>query len=93
LPEVIVKAIKTFTVIDRMSAGPSISWDLIVVIPLSVFVHDEVNTLYGVEARANFFKCGEKTKQPHYLAWNNIETPEPDFHQPEWFGKLNFLQP
>ena len=93
LSPVIIKAIKTFTVIDRMTAGPSISWDLIVVIPLSVFVHDHIKSLQGVEARANFFKCGEKTQQPHYLSWNNIETPEPDFHQPGFFGKLRFLRP
>lgn len=40
--------------------------------------------------RGNFYKCGDKTAQPHYAVWNNIETPQPDYHRPEFFGKLIF---
>jgi hypothetical protein len=38
--------------------------------------------------RANFYKCGDETEVPHYLAWNRVEWPEPDFHRPEYFGKI-----
>jgi Carbohydrate-binding family 9 len=28
--------------------------------------------------------------EPHFVAWSNIETPKPDFHRPDFFGKLVF---
>ena len=40
--------------------------------------------------KANVYKCGDKTEQPHYLAWNHIEAPAPDFHRPECFGEMIF---
>ncbi len=39
---------------------------------------------------ANFYKCGDKTGHPHFLSWSPITTPEPDFHRPEFFGKIIF---
>lgn len=42
----------------------------------------------GYRFRGNFYKCGDKTEQPHYGMWNNIESEEPDFHRPEYFGEL-----
>jgi len=42
--------------------------------------------------RANFYKCGDKTAVPHFLSWNPVEVPAPDFHRPEFFGEL-ILQP
>ncbi len=41
-----------------------------------------------VEARGNFYKCASATSQPHYLSWAPIDSPEPDFHRPEYFGKI-----
>lgn len=62
------------------------SWNLLVVIPLDLIgVHYEGKP---VEMRGNFYKCASATSQPHYLSWNPIDTPEPDFHRPEFFGKL-----
>jgi len=40
--------------------------------------------------RANLFRCvgvGEE----RYLAWQPTETPEPNFHVPEAFGRLEFI--
>ena len=37
---------------------------------------------------ANFYKCGDETEYPHFGAWKKVETPEPDFHRPEYFGEL-----
>ena len=42
----------------------------------------------GKVMKGNFQKCGDMTKFPHYGSWNRIETPEPDFHRPEYFGDL-----
>lgn len=39
---------------------------------------------------ANFYKCADKSGHPHFLSWNPIGTLQPDFHRPEYFGKLEF---
>ena len=41
-----------------------------------------------IEVLTNFFKCGDETVFPHYGVWKKIDVPEPDFHRPEYFGKL-----
>jgi hypothetical protein len=42
----------------------------------------------GSIMRGNFYKCGDETKQPHYLAWNPVVSEEPDFHLSKSFGNL-----
>lgn len=62
------------------------SWNLLVVIPL-----DLIGVRYEgrpIVMRGNFYKCASATQQPHYLSWSPIDTPTPDFHRPEFFGKL-----
>lgn len=49
--------------------------------------------LLGYEARperlrANFYKCADGSRWPHYLCWSEIATAAPDFHRPEFFGEL-----
>ena len=44
----------------------------------------------GVLWRANFYKCADKTSHPHALTWSVVDWPEPDFHQPGFFGTLEF---
>ena len=44
----------------------------------------------GAMMRGNFYKCGDETVKPHYFAWNPVECEDPDFHLPQWFGKLYF---
>lgn len=41
----------------------------------------------GTVMLGNFYKCDESI-HPHYGCWNPIETPEPDFHRPEHFGRI-----
>jgi|SaaInlStandDraft_1057018.scaffolds.fasta_scaffold10044_2 hypothetical protein len=43
--------------------------------------------------RANFYKCGDSLKTPHYNTWAPIDTPQPDFHRPEKFAPLSFKAP
>jgi hypothetical protein len=45
----------------------------------------------GIKMRANFYKCGEETPEPHYACWSKVNTREPDFHRPEYFGLLTTL--
>lgn len=42
----------------------------------------------GKKMYANFYKCGDETPNPHYLAWNPIRWDTPEFHRPEQFGTL-----
>ena len=42
----------------------------------------------GQVIRANFYKCGDGTAQPHYGMWNEFFPEKPDFHRPEFFGEI-----
>ena len=41
-------------------------------------------------AAANFYKCGDKTEQVHYLAWAPLSSSTPDYHRRQDFGTLLF---
>ena len=43
-----------------------------------------------IETMGNFYKCASGSSQPHYLSWNPINTEKPDFHRPDFFGKIIF---
>lgn len=62
------------------------SWELIVSIPF---------TLMGLnpdqlpeKIMGNFYKCADETEFPHFVSWNPIDTSEPDFHRPDYFGEI-----
>ncbi len=62
------------------------TWNLIIAIPLEL-----IGVKYNgspIEMRGNFYKCASGSSQPHYLSWNPISTEKPDFHRPEYFGKI-----
>ncbi len=40
--------------------------------------------------RANCYKCGDLTPNPHFLAWNPIQNETPAFHRPLQFGLMRF---
>ena len=42
------------------------------------------------EAAGNFYKCGDLTEVPHYLAWTDMTSARPDFHRRHDFGTLIF---
>jgi len=65
-------------------------WELIAIIPASCFVFDPGLDFEGLSGNANFYKCGDKLPEPHFVSWNPINTPQPDFHRPEFFGKIDF---
>jgi hypothetical protein len=67
------------------------SWTITIAIPLEVFFHHKLKNLTGKTFRANFYKCGDKLKVPHYITWNPVGTKNPDYHQPEYFGLLKFV--
>ena len=44
----------------------------------------------GIIWRANFYKCADKTSNPHYLTWSLVDNIKPDFHLPHFLGILKF---
>lgn len=68
-----------------------IRWSLVVAIPLRNFFHHRVESLPGKSFRANFYKCGDKLSNPHFVTWNPVGTEKPDYHRPEYFGILEFI--
>jgi hypothetical protein len=85
-----MNSIKRYSSINRLPGDLMIGWEVIIVLPLKVFTHDNITSLDGVEARGNFYKCGDKLPDPHYLSWSPIESRGPDFHLPSFFGKILF---
>ncbi len=66
------------------------AWQLTAAIPLTILGLSEAE-LAGHTCRANFYKCGDRLSKPHYVSWNPVGTPFPDFHRPEYFGRVCFL--
>ncbi|MDR2887193.1 MAG: hypothetical protein LBV26_04200 [Bacteroidales bacterium] len=66
-------------------------WNIVIAIPFEVFFHHRVEKLCGKTFRANFYKCGDMLSMPHYITWNPVETKNPDYHQPSYFGILKFV--
>ena len=61
-------------------------WSVGMVIPMTLIgINPDFPPL---RLMGNFYKCGDKTAHPHFLSWNKIDAPKPDFHRPEFFGEL-----
>ena len=66
--------------------GGVYEWTIAMIIPF-----DLIGIAPGsvpVSLKANFYKCGDLTAHPHFLSWNLVGCPSPDFHRPEYFGEL-----
>ena len=64
------------------------SWETGIGIPFRLIGFDPDNL--PASARANFYKCADRSAHPHFVSWNPIDVPSPDFHRPEFFGELTF---
>lgn len=71
---------------DRTADG----WEVYYRIPLKFIQLYYPEYQFGGELLANLYKCGDKTAKPHYLSWNPIDLEKPNFHCPEFFGKMVF---
>lgn len=67
-------------------SGQILGWTVVMMIPFKLIGIDPDNL--PVSLRGNFYKCGDLTAHPHFLSWNPVGTPKPDFHRPEFFGEL-----
>jgi hypothetical protein len=75
---------------DNISEERFFRWEIAVILPLSVFHFHKVSCLVGSMSTGNFAKCGDDLPLPHFLSWVDIPTADPDFHQPAFFGNLQF---
>ncbi len=69
---------------------PEEGWTLIAYIPYS-FLNEHFSCC-DKKIKANFYKCGDRTVAKHYSAWNAVETPEPDYHRPEYFAEITLSE-
>ena len=65
------------------------AWSLTLAIPFEIYGLDG-NAVSGKTMKANFYKCGDDMPVPHFVSWNPIGCPNPDFHRPEFFGDVEF---
>lgn len=67
-------------------------WELALRIPVSSLFHSQLSTFADAHLRFNVYKCGDKLEYPHFVSLFPIDTPNPDFHRPEFFGEANFAK-
>lgn len=77
------------TICHRYEEDRQVSdWSMYLEIPKKALGFDTQESLSGQKIRANFYKCGDETPEPHFLSWNPIDLPKPNFHVPQFFGLL-----
>ena len=62
------------------------TWFVVIAIPWSLITNGKGKPS---SILANFYKCADDTKQPHYVSWSPIDLPHPDFHCPAFFRDIN----
>lgn len=67
-------------------------WSTVLAIPADVLFRHQLKRWNGVQATANLYKCGDELSHPHFLSWQPIENPKPDFHLPRFFAEVEFEQ-
>lgn len=81
----LVSTVQTFSQITNL--GESKKWEIILFIPKDLF---EVKIFSRQVFHANFYKCGDELPEPHFLSWNPVASPKPNFHLPQFFGEIQF---
>lgn len=66
-------------------------YEVVMAIPATSFYAHQLSFNKGLCFRANFYKCGDKTPDVHFLSWNPIEVEQPNFHLPEFFGEVELI--
>ena len=69
------------------SVGEGQKYWIAEVIPFSILGLDEAPK----SILANFYKCGDNCRKPHFLSMAPIDTPSPCFHCPEFFQEVKFI--
>ena len=65
------------------------SWEIALIIPYTAFFKHSIKELDNQTLKANFYKCGDELKTPHFISWNPIDLEKPNFHCPNFFGTIH----
>lgn len=90
LPQAVLNNIQRFSSLGSNPMQGKGKWTLALIIPKEVFMHHQIETFSALHATGNFYKCGDLLQVPHFLSWNPIDNPTPNFHLPAYFGRLHF---
>ena len=75
---------------DIRTGRTSEGWEVFYSIPLGFIRLFHPGYAFTGGLSANLYKCGDQTPHRHFLAWKSVQTPKPDFHRPEFFGRMRF---
>ena len=77
-------------VLQAQTARTPDGWELTYRLPLTFLrvLYPALSLTPGTVLRANCYKCGDLTLEPHYLSWNPVISVKPDFHRPCDFGRM-----
>lgn len=93
-PESVMQSIKRESSLGNTpfaeSDAPTTEWTMLLTMPRQSLFRHNVKTFGGLTATANFYKCGDNLSCPHFISWNAIDFPKPNFHLPEFFGTIRF---
>lgn len=61
-------------------------WGVTLIIPVAFIIKyfGEIAPIW----KGNFYKCGDKCEQPHFLSWSEVKEEKPNFHVSQWFGAI-----
>ena len=88
-PAIIKKYITIMAYGNDIPATQRGEWSLTVIINKELFPVLTGHEFTSGECGGNFYKCGERAIS-HFISWDEIIMDHPDFHRPEYFGKLIF---
>jgi hypothetical protein len=73
----------------------SVTWTLEYKVPLELLEKyaNVTRPAPGINWMANFYKCASNNSNHHYYTWAKVVSPNPNFHLPQYFGKLVFVDP
>ena len=86
----LIQHIEFYPLINTINNNGLTEWQLTLKIPFEVFERHDIKSLANRECKVNFYKCGDELPEPHFLSWNKIVNPQPDFHLPRYFGTVKF---
>ena len=83
-----IEAVKTATSV--VCAAGKKTWSIIWVVPVEIFQAANITSFSKINGYGNLYKCGDSLPHPHFISWNKIDNPTPNFHLPLFFGDINF---
>lgn len=92
-PEVL-NSIKKFSTLGSESFDVKegdFNYEIVMSIPAESFYAHQLSFEKGMCFKANFYKCGDKTPEMHFLSWNPIGVEKPNFHLPQFFGEVELV--